>query len=341
MLSFDKQLRDTVLRDFGEHKGGTLARNYEQAQQKLQDDVYPYIPAAEPDLSDHGATHIANVQANATRLLSDDGIVTSLSGIEMYCLGMLILFHDVGNVLGRKDHHKRIPEIFDQVRPGAAAHHEKSLVVRAARAHTGRGTDGSRDTLKGVDEVDHLEREKVRLRQLAAVVRFADELAEGPQRTSEVMQNLGRFSVESQPFHRYASSTHVFIDRGAGRIVLTYEIDIPDDGEDTIRLQVLTDFLQCVYERIIKVDQERQYARHYSELLAPFKATEVTFNFHCGTELLETDLSPLKLTDLVVPGDPVKEIPKITTIDPKYDIARLAKDVLSKCWSRRDHETRY
>lgn len=336
MPSFDEQLRQKVLEDFEEQKAKTLARNYEQAQQKLQDEVYPNIKGAEPDLSDHGVTHIANVKENATLLLGEHGIVTSLSGIEMYCLGMLILFHDAANVLGRKDHHKRVAEIFDEIRPGLAAHHEKSLVVRATHAHTGTAHDGSADTLREVGEFDHLEGRQVRLRQLAAVLRLADELAEGPQRTSEFMQKKKLISPASQIFHRYASSTHVFIDRGAGRIVLSYEIDVPTDGAKRTRLRGLSKFLEYVYSRVLKANQERQYARHYSELVSPFKATEVTFNFHCGSEVLETDLPKLKLTDLVVPGDPMKQIPEM---DPQYDIARLAEEVLTKCSSGRKHET--
>ena len=334
MASFDEQLRKKVLKDFGRQKGRTLARNYEQAQQRLQDEVYPHIPGAEPDLSDHSARHIANVQDNVTRLLGEEGVVTGLTGIEMYCLGMLILFHDAANVFGRKDHHKRVAEVFDQIRPGSATHHEKSLVVRATQAHTGKAQDGSADTLKEVAEFDHLENRKVRLRQLAAILRLADELAEGPQRTSEFMQGKKLISPRSRIFHQYASSTNVFIDRGAGRIVLTYEIDVPTRGSKRTRLRELGNFLEFVYRRILKTNQERQYARHYSELVSPFKATEATFSFHCGSQILETDLPRLTFTDLVVPGDPMKLIPEM---DQRYDTARLAEDVWTKCASGRKY----
>ena len=66
----------------------------------------------------------------------------------------------------------------------------------------------------------------VRLRELAAVLRFADELAEGPQRTSEFMQEEGLYDSESQQFHDYANITNILIERQNSRIVITYEIDI-------------------------------------------------------------------------------------------------------------------
>ena len=102
--SFDEQLRDKILEDFkdNKNKGRELASAYEQTQSKLMQEVYEDIRGTEPSLSDHGTTHVSNVQQNAIRLLSDDDIIKDLSGIEMYCLGMFILFHDVGNVYGRK-----------------------------------------------------------------------------------------------------------------------------------------------------------------------------------------------------------------------------------------------
>ena len=171
--------------------------------------------------------------------------------------------------------------------------------------------------------------QRVRLRELAAVLRFADELAEGPQRTSEFMLTEDRYSKESKIFHKYASSTHIFIDRRLCRIALAYEIDIDVKNTDEDRRKALSQFFEFVYKRILKLNQERRYARHYSELLAPFKSTEATFNFHCKGEILETDLVPLKLTDIVVPGEMAAK--DLVAIDANYDIDPLVTDLLSKC----------
>ena len=330
--TFDEQLRKRVIEEFGDIKGTELASAYEQAQSRLQKDVYPNISGAEPDLSDHGINHILNVQRNVIQLLSDDGKISELSGIEMYCLGMLVLFHDVGNVFGRKNHRDRVTEVFDQIRGiEKSLRHEKALVVKATKAHTGTARDGSRDTLKEVNETDHLEGEAVRLRELAAILRFADELAEGPQRTSDFMQDMGLYDEKSKKFHEYASSTNIRIDREHGRIILTYEITIEVEGTEEHRRVQLSESLKFVYERILKLNQERQYARYYSKLLEPFKLTEVTFNFHCGQDILDTDLSPLRLTDIVIPGEPSKEVAEI---DTNYDIQALVADLLSKCSGR-------
>jgi len=328
--NFDTQLRDKLLCQFGEDDGRRMASAYEQTRAKLQRQVYGHIRSAEPDLSDHGIDHISNVQDNVIRLLSaEDGIIKGLSGIEIYCLGMFILFHDAGNVYGREGHHEKVGRLFDQIRGQAASlRREKTLVVRATRAHTGRAQDGSHDTLKELGQEDHLEGKPVRLRELAAILRFADELAEGPQRTSEFMQAANLYSPESRIFHAYANVTNIFIDRGNKRIVLTYEIDVDLDQPEDVRRKNLSKILEFTYKRIVKLNQERQYTGYYSELLAPFRFTEITFNFHCGDDVLDMNLDPLKLTDIIVPGDPTKEI---SDIDRSYSIKTLINDVLSKC----------
>ena len=330
--SFDEQLHDKITKDFNGSKGEELTNAYKTAYLNLKKDVYPHISGAEPSLSDHGETHVSNVQENTIHLLSEDGIIKSLSGIEMYCLGMFILFHDTGIIYGRKNHHKKVAQVFDRIRSkNKSLRHEKALVVRATGAHTGKAQDGSCDTLKEVAEVDHLAGRRVRLRELAAILRFADELAEGPQRTSEFMQAEGLYESESQKFHDYASSTNILIDRQNSRILITYNIDIDINRPDELR-----DFLKFIFLRIQKLNQERQYTRYYSELLEPFKLIEVTFDFHCGSDILETELSPLQLTDIVVPGDQAKEI---SAINPAYSIDELVANLLTRCQERKKHES--
>ena len=323
---FEDQLSEKILNDFGEDKGRELSSAYEQAKSKLQQQVYENIRGREPSLSDHGTAHVSNVQQNVVRLLSNDG-TEDLSGIEMYCLGMFILFHDVGNVYGRENHRENVAQVFDQIRgTHPSLRREKTLVVRATHAHTGIAQDGSNDTLKELSEREHLEGLPVRLRELAAVLRFGDELAEGPQRTSEFMQTEGLYESEVRQFHDYANITHVLIERSNNRVVLTYELDVGSNKDDQLR-----QLMSFIFQRIQKTNQERQYTRYYSKLLAPFKSTEVTFNFHCEGDILDTDLLPLKLTDIVIPGDQAKEI---SAIDPAYSIDRLVPDLIQKCRSK-------
>ena len=328
---FSVQLHERVTEDFGEEKARELISAYDQARSRLEREVYDHIRGREPSLTDHGTRHIGNVQDNVVALLSEKDRLADLSGIELYCLGMLILFHDAGNVYGREDHQNNVATVFDRIRgTQAALRREKTLVVRAARAHTGTAQDGSPDTLKEVAEVENLEGQRVRLRELAALLRFADELAEGPQRTSDFMRNEGLYGdAASEIYHEYASSTHIFIDRAIGRVAIDYEIDLRRKKNDDERRVRLTRILGFVYERLMKLDQERQYARYYSRLLSPFRSTEAKFNFHCGEQVLDVEMSPLKLADAVVmPGGATRQV---SAIDGEYAVESLVPRLLEQC----------
>lgn len=323
---FSDVLKSNLERDCEKELADKLHSSYVQTRIKLREQVYDNIPGAEPSLTDHGIRHVDNVLRNAIRLLPDKNGLPDISGRELYCLGMSILFHDAGNVHKRKGHRDQVAHLHALIRgTDTPLQRERTLITRAARAHTGKAQDGSTDTLKEVDNGEHLYEGPVRLREIAAVLRLADELAEGPHRTSEFMQSQGLYDSESIKYHEYASRTHVLIERSSGRLVLTYEMDIevPDSTDSTC--QVLKRRLEYAYGRILKLNQERQYTRYYSELLSVFKSTEVSFNFHHSDELLDVNLRPLKLTDIVLPGDRLRAIDQI---DREYALNDLIPRVL-------------
>lgn len=320
---FEQYVERRLLADLREEIARRYIGAYTLAKPRLAVDIYSQIQGVERNLSDHSEQHIDNVLHNARRLLPAKESEPRLTGIELYCLSMFILFHDVGNLFGRHDHRKRVGEVYDWVRgTHAAQRHEKTLVLKAAQAHTGVATDGSYDTLKELNESDHLDDNPIRLRELAAILRFADELAEGPQRTSEFMRVRYQYSAESQMFHDYASITHVNIDRPGGRVRLTYEVDVtPIDSEtDADRDHRLAGLLEFAYKRIQKLDQERRYARYYSESLAPFRLTSVEMNFHADGRLLPVALPSIQLDEKVVPGDPGNTIDQL---EPAYRLENL------------------
>lgn len=323
---FERKMEASIRRHFPNDQADEHWAAYETARGRLVRDIYSEIKSADPDRSDHGESHIAEVLDNLGYLL--EGEIEQLNGAEVYCLGMIALFHDVGNLFGREDHQRHIAEVFDWVRgTEAKVRHERTLVLRAARAHTGVASDGTPDTLREVAEQDHLFGKALRLQELAALLRFADELAEGPRRTSEFRRQFKMYDPGALIYHAYASITNVFIDRGTERVLLTYEIDVDEylagskneDGDDGFR-----ELLDFTYWRASKVDQERRYARFYADLLAPFKSTWVQMNFHSQGRLLEMNLPPLRLDDKFVPGAASKEIPEI---DAAYEIATIIQRI--------------
>ena len=326
---FEDRLREILQPDKSE-RGKALMGAYDSARTYLVEHVYDEIKATEPELTDHGLRHIRNVQETALRLLpAGEGKSDSLSALEMYCLGMCILFHDVGNLHSRKGHQRNIGGIFDAARgTNPESRREKTLVLRACAAHTGQSRDGSYDTLKDLSDGEQFKGERIRLRQIAAVLRLADELAEGPQRTSEHRRQHDNYGPSARLYHDYASVTNVMIDRGNERICLAYDIQVDKPPETRDQSQWLMELMAYILTRIRKLDQERRYATHYVPLLAPFKATDVSFSFHCGEDVMDIALPSLRLDDFTVPG--ADAVP-IDNEHPAYSPSKLVPKLISDC----------
>jgi hypothetical protein len=249
-----------------------------------------------------------------------------LGALDQYCLALIVLFHDVGNIFGRAGHQKRIQEVYDFVWGDQVKRHsqEKEIVEKAAGAHCGEASDGSKDTLKELETEFYFKKGKVRLREIAALLRFADELAEGPQRTSEFMRRMHLYPPDSEPYHDYAASKHVTIDRANGRVALRYDFHMEKHGPVSSVLDRLKDALQFTYKRITKLDQERKYARFYSPLLAPFAVTYAQFRFWVNNKASDLNLTPIQIDDKVVPGEAPDNIIRLdAAYEPDWIIKQL------------------
>ena len=220
---FEQHLEEQLNANPDKELGKRLLGAYYDTRTKLTKDIYPRICGVLPSLSEHGERHIDNVLQNVRHLITDNHAVHDRNPIELYLLAMIVLFHDVGLIYGREDHQNNIAEIYNEARGKAPQlRRERTLILKAVRAHTGTALDGSCDTLKELDEREDLEGRTIRLCDLGAILRFADELAEGPQRTSEFMRTHNGYNCDSLIYHDYASITNVHIDRAYQRIRLIY-----------------------------------------------------------------------------------------------------------------------
>lgn len=288
---------------------------YTTTKDYLCQNIYSEIKGVESQLTDHSERHIQNVLNMAWELITSSDDEHGFNIIEIYLLCTCILFHDVGNVLGRDGHQIKIADIFDRTRARHNNHNqEKQLVLRIAKAHCGKSKKGDRDTLSEIGTQSHLFDQPVRIREIAAILRFADELSEGPQRTSQYMIDKGLFSNASLIYHKYASITQVFVDKGNGRIALTYNIDYPVAEVD------FKELLSFTLQRIIKLDTERRYCKYYAPSLDRIKKTEASINFLVCGDLCDYDIPKICLEDkysLVEEGidDLIKSIPGLDDID--------------------------
>jgi len=308
--------------------GADFYGDYTTARKSVLEDIVEHIDRTEPNLTDHGPRHLADVMQRAYQLLTLGS--HDLSPEELYVLCISILFHDVGNLHGRADHHKKIGGIYKHVRGEDTRFlSERNAVLAVAGAHTGTTKDGKRDTLKTLDR-QTFQGSSVRTREIAALLRLADELAEGRHRTSAYMANIGGYSVDSTIYHAYAMVAEYAIQAGPpGRIAMTFTLDISRiDGRLEVHKVDLASLLNLCYRRIIKLDQERRFCKYYCAFLRELAETGAWFNFYFEGQPLDLDLHPLVISDLVVPGDNTNEV---SVLDTSYDLTQLIPRLTSLC----------
>ncbi len=253
--------------------------------------------------------------------------------MDLYFLSLSTLFHDTGNIFDRVNHQTTWSDIYSHIFSGSNDRQEKFILGKIIGAHCGEAQDGTMDTLRLLEEISHHKSQKVATRKIATILRFADELAEGQQRTSLFMQKHFGFPKDSQVYHEFAKSVDRYgIDPENERIALIFNFSLEKaalqdpDWETNIR-----NLIKFSYKRIAKLDQERQYARYYCDFLMPFKRTTVSTHFWIEDKMLDLNLDDITLTDIIVPGADVGK--EISTINPRYELDGIVsqiKDALEK-----------
>lgn len=309
----------------------------------VAENIFNDIKIIQKGLSDHGENHIMEVMSNAYRLLGNR--IEDLDAIQIYFICMLVLFHDVGNLTGdRKVHHEQdvIREVYDYIRNKKKEFEEERILVpEVASKHSGTASDGSKDTINELTLLPpHLFNTEIHSKKCAALLRFADELAEGPHRTSIFMNKYYNYPYEQNSvlYHKYAEITKINIDRGNERVCLTYTFVIPAKNA-IISQQDHQEFVQLfgfAIMRMLKLEAERKYCKYYCDWLEPFKKTHVTFNFLVENEVdgrtkpirIDPGISQLFLDDLTLPvGEQINQFYKSnSTYDPEsvFDSIKLA-----------------
>ena len=169
-------------------------RRFQQLDAYLNDKVHPSVnqgAAAKGDgwLTDHGTRHITTVIRRASTLVTD-GESVFLTPYEAFILLAAIHIHDVGNVFGRDKHGEKIAMLMQELDESLIGSDgvEKRMIRDIAMAHGGYAdTDGhDKDTIGRLSWESFSGGSEPRVQLLAAVLRFADELADDYTRTRPV-----------------------------------------------------------------------------------------------------------------------------------------------------------
>jgi hypothetical protein len=226
-------------------------------------------------LTNHGVKHVQMVIRYAYKLLGESKL-KELIGYEIFILLLSIHFHDVGNIYGRDKHEKKIADIMDDLGDKIPLDNaERRIVVAIAEAHGGNvDTDATdKDTLRLLQVFENCNGIKIRPALLAAILRFADELADDNTRASRYV-TLG---ISNRIHHEYSKSLHpiTFIEN-----TIEFVFDISYDlSVNSIKTPKGTRFLydEILY-RLRKCMCELEYCRKYADSFIRISAFNVTVN---------------------------------------------------------------
>ena len=258
-------------------------------------------------LTNHGPEHINTVIQRATALLCHPPeSYPQLNTYEVYLLLMAIHFHDVGNMFGRKEHeqeHRRIMQKLDSFVGDEMV--EKQAILKIARAHGGRA-DGDRDTIARLPREDPVLDQQVRYQALAAILRFADELADDSRRTSRALQTLEIVPERNKAFHMYAQALQTVHIQPNSRLVrlrfyLTRDhVGLVGKGDDQVYL------IDYIYERTVKMHFEREYCMRFTYGLVRIDAIDVRIEVYTDDSSLDPCIDPIayRLEQRGYPGRP-------------------------------------
>lgn len=244
----------------------------------LRENVYPNINAGLACLSkspgiytDHGPDHFDEVIRYAGLLLglpqAQDLI---LPPYEIYLLLCAIRLHDAGNIDGRDEHEKRVWPMLQ--RYGGIINHdqaEASLISRIAEAHGGRTMSGDKDTIGQLPDETVVAAISCRPRQVAAIVRFADEICEHSSRAARHHINADTLPADNRLFHYYAMSVtgahphpsksfKLRLTINTKYLLQKYPTPPNEQGERGEKF-----LIDDIIDRISKLDLERRYCNQH------------------------------------------------------------------------------
>jgi hypothetical protein len=232
-------------------------------------------------LNDHGPRHIDAVIKRAGQMLDNSN--EDLTPREVFCLLSAIQLHDLGNFYGRVGHEQKIMEVVAEGKSHIGSDHiERKHILQIAEVHGGKsqGTN-DKDTISKLKDQAPVLDEIIRLRLVASLVRFADELADDRFRADVNLLKEKKLPKSSEVYHAYSAClSSVLVDQTTQTIELHFDIDkeflseaIGKDDSDIF-------LIEEIYNRVLKMHQERIYCARFWKSHLSIESILVIINFY-------------------------------------------------------------
>lgn len=305
LTRIEKTLKTKLTEELNTDKSSEVFGDYLYARSEL---LKPTFPDLQEDglgsNADHNISHIISVFDNLSDLLGDTA-TSKLSCLDLYLLCISVLFHESGDIESKRKYTNQVAKTYDYIRKKDNKFApERTAVLSILGAHIGfcpqHGQADMITTLSGHGVLGI----KVDCRPIAAILRFADELAEGSVRISKSLVTFKKDSIPEEALKKLFEVAHYTIERNNSRIELNYSIRLEADTDRNLLVGKvpLRQLLETITDRITKLNEERVYCRYYCDWLEPFKELSVKFEFIHGHEYVDLDVPHLVINDLVIPG---------------------------------------
>jgi hypothetical protein len=283
--TLDRWLETAPANEFPYNGNINYHLRYRQIDEYLNNNVHPHVtPGAMLQdggfLTDHGPEHIRTVIHRASELVKSRNC--RLTGYEVYILLVAIHLHDVGNIFGR--HHHELNSQTIQQHLGLLLGEdnvEKRWIYKIAQAHGG-------DPKNKIDSLPQEQRilgQTVRVQLLAAILKFADELADDNTRAARYLALAHLLPEESRVFHMFAQALHsVIIDTEGHEVKLHFELRQQDiigtygKGDQQVYL------LDEIFARTTKTHLERVYCMRFMGPFIRIDRISVQVDFFNGND---------------------------------------------------------
>lgn len=206
--TLDEWLKQAKDKDFPNNNRDRYFTRYENWANYLYNNVHSQVNAGSQIadggyLTDHGPDHVKTVILRASELVSANSC--HLTGYEVYLLLGAIHSHDVGNIYGREGHELKAEKILEHLGKLVGDDDiEKRCILKIAQAHGG----WPKDKIDTLPKREPILGRYVRMQMLAAILKFADELADERLRAARFITSEGLLPPESEIFHHFALSLH-------------------------------------------------------------------------------------------------------------------------------------
>jgi len=226
----------------------------------IQDEIKSVVAKIDPTtyLNAHGRSHIKMVIEKITMLLNHNEL--NLSMYETYLLLLASQFHDIGHIYnGRDKHAKDAGRIISMINHQLLNAVDKKIIFDIASAHSGKD-----NPIGKLPVIDTISNEKIRYRLLSAILRLADELADGTERASNFLLELdegkGQIPEESKIFHVFSHCLNsYYVDFESHEVLMKFFLykehvleKFKKKTEDVFLIdeiynRTLTTFTECLY----------------------------------------------------------------------------------------------